>query len=217
MAARAVHPEIIDQADDGAAQASLGDMARINRWFGGQRIALRLIGRAAPRDGVFRLLDIGAGCGEAARAILRKYPRATVVSLDLRPRNLRRARDPRVAADAFQPPFADGAFDIVFCSLFLHHFSDDGVVRLLEGMSRLARRAVVAVDLERHAVARNFLGWTRWAMGWNAVTMHDGPASVASAFTRAELESLAQRAGLRNSLVRRHRPWFRVSLYARNG
>jgi SAM-dependent methyltransferase len=211
---RTVQPEVLDRAPDADAQASLRDLERINRWFGGDRIALGLISRVIRNGAGFTLLDVGSGSGGAAHAIRRAYPGARIVSLDRQLRNLRRAPPPRVAADAFDPPFANASFDIVFCSLFLHHFPDADVVRMLATMRRLARLAVIAVDLERHGLARRFLGWTRWALDWHEITIRDGAASVESAFTLPELARLASHAGMQNAAVRLHRPWFRVSLFA---
>jgi hypothetical protein len=47
---------------------------------------------------------------------------------------------------------------------------------------------------------------------WAPLTLHDGPASVASAFRLDELASLASAAGAIEIVARRHRPWFPVSV-----
>jgi ubiquinone/menaquinone biosynthesis C-methylase UbiE len=143
------------------------------------------------------------------------FPRSQVTCLDWQERNLRRAPQPKVAGDAFALPFAEGAFDIVHCSLFLHHFQDQQVVQLLENMRRCARRAVVLQDLERHPLAYYFLPSTAWLLRWSDLVLHDGPVSVEAAFHREELEGLARKAGLAHGNVEQHRPWFRLSLVAR--
>jgi ubiquinone/menaquinone biosynthesis C-methylase UbiE len=129
-------------------------------------------------------------------------------------RNLRLAEHPKLAADAFLLPFRDASFDVVWCSLFLHHFEFADAARLLAEMRRVARRYVIALDLERSRLAYRFLPLTRPLFGWHAVTVHDGMASVQAGFTRVELADLAESAGLRRARVRRHLPWFRVSMVA---
>ena len=99
-------------------------------------------------------------------------------------------------------------------SLFLHHFDEAGVVLLLREFRRVARRAVVVVDLERHWLAERFLPSTRLLFRWSPLTVHDGPASVRAGFGPRELEALALEAGLEKARVRRHLPWFRLSLVA---
>jgi ubiquinone/menaquinone biosynthesis C-methylase UbiE len=111
-------------------------------------------------------------------------------------------------------PFSPSSFDYVFSSLFLHHFTDEQVVELLRAFGRVARRAVLIVDLERHPVAYYFLPATRWLLGWDPVTVHDGKISVEAAFRPRELESLARAAGLADPRARAYRPAFRVALFA---
>lgn len=212
MAGRRVAPERLDDAAPEEARANLRDIARINRWFGAHRILCSL---ARPYvEGVPRVLDVGAASGDMGRALRRRYPQATVVSLDQRPLHLEEAPEPRVAADAFHLPFRPKAFDVVMCSLFLHQFEDEAAAALLAGFARLARRAVLAIDLERRAIARGFLPATSHLFGWSGITLHDGPVSVEAGWRTAELAALALRAGLRAARVRRHDPWFRLSLVA---
>ena len=212
LAHRKIDPELLDHASDSDALASLRDITRINGFLGGYRVLRWAFRQLKNRPVNFTVLDVGAASGDNGRAIRAAWPGATVVSLDLATRNLEKADAPRMVGDAFRLPVAAGAVDYLCCSLFLHHFSDDAVVTLLEGFARVARRGVVVTDLERHALAYRFLGATRWLFRWHAITLHDGPVSVRAGFTRAELEALAARAGLRGARVDRHLPWFRLSI-----
>ena len=196
------------------AEINLAEIAFLNRWFGGHGITRSLLREHVADTDEFTVLDIGAASGDFARAIQRTFPRARVTSLDLRPRNLSLAPPPRLAADAFALPFPTRAFDFVHCSLFLHHFTDAEVIELLAAMRTTARRAVTLQDLERHPLAYQFLPLTRPLFRWSPLVLHDGMISVAAAFTAPELHSLARRAGLRAPRVRRHFPYFRLSLSA---
>lgn len=92
-------------------------------------------------------------------------------------------------------------FDVVTCSLFLHHFSEQEVVRILTAMRDAAARMVLVNDLAR--------GRTNLVLVWlgcrlltrSRVVRFDGPASIRSAFTRAEMLALAERAGLHGVTV----------------
>jgi hypothetical protein len=147
-------------------------------------------------------------------ALRRSFPRATVTSLDRKADHLSHAAFPKLVGDAFRLPFGEGSFDFVFSSFFLHHFPDEEVVRLLASFGEIARRAVLAIDLERGPLAYHFMPATRWLFGWHDISMHDGPVSVQAAFKRDELASLARKAGLKQARVSRHRPWARLSLVA---
>jgi ubiquinone/menaquinone biosynthesis C-methylase UbiE len=212
MGGRRIEPEFLDEADPREAEENLKDIIRLNESFGGHAIVRDLLKRAVERDDQFSMLDVGAASGDTARLVSSEYPRARIVSFDLNAFNFRLAPRPKVRGDAFELPFAAKSFDLVFCSLFLHHFEDEKVVDLLRDFARLARKAVLISDLERHTLAYWFLPATKWIYRWHWMTVHDGKISIRAAFTGDELRSLAERAGMIDVGVSVHRPAFRLSL-----
>ena len=210
---RIIEHEILDEQPPGAGERSLRDLVRINRFLGGHE-ALRKALTRIPAAGAFTLVDVGAASGDSGDIVRARYPHCRVTSLDYKPHHMRGAPPPKVAGDAFRLPFGPKSFDVVHCSLFLHHFDDDQVVELLRGFGSVARKAVLVNDLERHFLAYHFLPATRWLLGWDPITVHDGPISVQAGFRACELRSLAQRAGLRDIRVQQHRPAFRITLTA---
>ena len=205
-------PELMDQADPVDARQALEDLARINAALGGHRIVKQLLRKTGCGKGPFSLLDVGAASGDSARVIREAFPRARVVSLDRNATNLEGAPQPGILADAFELPFAPASFDYVFCSSFLHHFENEQVIELLRGFAAVARRAVLIADLERHIVPYWFMRLAQPFFRWHWMTVHDGLISVRAAFTAAELNFAAQRAGLCDVQVATHRPAFRISL-----
>ena len=211
---RRIEPEQLDHAPPEEARRCLRDLARINRYFGGYRILRAALGQFVGTVDSFSMLDVGAASGETGIEVRRRYPHAEVCSLDRQASHLTPAPKPKVAADAFHLPFSTDSFDFVFSSLFLHHFPDEDVVSLLRDFSRVARRAVLAVDLERGPLAFHFLPATKWLFRWNDLFVADGLISVQAAFKREELQGLAFRAGLRSARVTTERPWGRLALVA---
>jgi SAM-dependent methyltransferase len=212
---RVILPELLDHASPDVARDNLRDLVRINRYLGGHAILRRIMAKfARSREDRFSMLDVGAASGDMGAVLRRCYPRATVTSLDRKCVHLERAAHPKLAADAFLLPFPPGSFDFVFSSLFLHHFTDDQVVELFHNFRTLARRAVIAIDLERGPLAYHFIPATKWLFGWHDISLYDGPVSVRAAFKKEELLSLALRAGLDQARVNVHRPWARLSLVA---
>jgi 2-polyprenyl-3-methyl-5-hydroxy-6-metoxy-1,4-benzoquinol methylase len=209
---RIIRPELLDHAGEEETHRNLADLRRINRWFGAHQILAKVASRFYTERDQFSVLDVGAASGDMGNALKRSYPHARVTSLDQRVLNMRDTPAPKLAADAFHLPFAAGSFDVVMCHLFLHHFEDGAVTQLLASMKSVARRGVIVVDLERHFLARAFLPATRWLFRWNSITLHDGPVSVDAGFKPDELRALAVQAGLSRITVRRHVPWFRLSL-----
>ena len=206
--------ELMDTAEPELARGSLRDLVRLNRYFGGHIVLRGMLAGLVRRDEAFSVLDVGAASGDMAAVVHRLYPRANVVCLDRRMLHLEDARTIRVAGDAFHLPFAPRSFDFVFSSLFLHHFRNDGVVELLRGFRTTARRAVLAIDLDRHPLAYYFPPATQWLLQWRDITVHDAKLSVESGFKSHELRELALAAGLSRACVQTHHPWFRLSLVA---
>lgn len=114
-------------------------------------------------------------------------------------------------ANGLKLPFPDNSFDIVHCSLVLHHLSEEDAVHFLKEMARVSRFAVIAGDLRRNLIP--------WALIWiisrlftsNKYTRNDGPLSVLRSFTPGEIKELAQASGLKEFRVRRRHFW-RMSL-----
>jgi|HubBroStandDraft_1064217.scaffolds.fasta_scaffold43239_4 hypothetical protein len=211
---RVLKPEILDTLTEEEARASLADLIRINRRWGGHSTLRRLLREVVEPGEAFSLLDVGAASGDMGSRIREWYPKSRVVSLDRIATHLAECPGERIVGDAFELPVRKNSFDYVFSSLFLHHFDDIQVVSLLREFACVARRAVLIIDLERNPIAYYFLPCTRWLFGWDPVTVHDGAISVEAAFRPRELETLARRAGLANPRARAYRPAFRIGLVA---
>ncbi len=165
-------------------------MVRVNKYWGGHSTLRKLVDGAIPPGETFTLLDVGAASGDMGRCLRAWRLQVQVTCLDYIESHLKACAGARVASDAFALPFAPRSFDYVFCSLFLHHFTDEQVVELLAGFGRVTRKQVLAIDLGRHPVPYYFLSQTRWLFGWHPVTVYDGAISVEAAFRREELPSL---------------------------
>lgn len=196
-------------ADPALVRRSLGFLRRANRLLGYTRSTLAHLERFShswkPGERI-RVIDFATGSADVPRAILRWGARSgfdlRVVGVDLHATTARAALadhppDRRlriVRADVLQLPFADGSFDYATTSLFLHHLDDDDAVRVLAGMERAARRGIIAGDLLRR---RRAYAWIKLFSAFaNPMVRHDGPASVAQAFTRDEILALRDRAGV---------------------
>jgi SAM-dependent methyltransferase len=114
--------------------------------------------------------------------------------------------------DALDLPYADDSFDIVLCTLALHHFDPGSACRLLQSMARVGA-TVLVYDVERSPLAYSGAVLLTRGLRMHAVTRHDAPISVRRAYTASELRVLAERAGLQNARVRVGFP-FRLALSA---
>jgi ubiquinone/menaquinone biosynthesis C-methylase UbiE len=102
-----------------------------------------------------------------------------------------------VRGDALNLPFADEAFDFAICSLFTHHFTDEGVVEILREMGRVSRRGICVIDLHREHGAYRMYKLFCAVFRISKLVRDDGLLSIKKAFQPAELGELARRAGFR--------------------
>ena len=100
-----------------------------------------------------------------------------------------------VEGDARTPPGPAGGYDFVFCSLALHHFSEEDAVSVLRRCRELARVGVVVADLERNWQAVAGVWLMTAVLYREPMTKYDARVSVRRAFSFTELASLARSAG----------------------
>ena len=219
---RATEPERIDTGDytPEEYQTFLREIAFINRHFGDGRALKKTLLREIEEKDLrqFSVLDVGCGSGELLRMIAEfadsSSRRATLVGIDLNPISSAtthiESSDFRsissVQGDAFQLPFADGAFDYAISSLFFHHLTDHQIPIVLREMSRVARRGVIVIDLHRDVVP--FIGYKILCAAFriSRLVREDGSLSIRKGFLASELSAIADRAGFETSHVEQVSP-----------
>jgi len=189
-------PEILDSESCPLLEieASLQDLCRINRWFGGVATTRSLIERVASATGQkhFSLLEVAAGFGEvprsAAQQLERKGITLDITDLDLAHSHLKPGHRALVA-DALALPFRDNSFDLISCNLFAHHLKPADVVRFADEASRVSRCAVLINDLIRHPL-HLALVYAGYPLMRSYVSRADGVASVRGAYVPEEMRQM---------------------------
>ena len=108
-----------------------------------------------------------------------------------------------VAADALALPFPDSTFDLVSCSLFVHHLSPEQVTTFARESLRVCRHAVLVNDLIRSPL-HLALVYAGTPLYRSRITRHDAPASVRQAYTIEEMREFFQQAGADSVEIQRH-------------
>ncbi|MGD9631190.1 MAG: methyltransferase domain-containing protein [Pyrinomonadaceae bacterium] len=198
---RSTEPERIDTGDHTPEEYEtfLREIAFINRYLGDARALRRSLYREIERLDLreFSVLDVACGSGELLRQtaeLARRSERdARLTGIDLHELSfIEPAADISfVRGDAFRLPFADGSFDYAISSLFFHHLSDEQIPAALSEMSRVARRGVFVIDLERSRTA--YYLYKLFCLGFriSPLVTHDGSLSVKKGFVRGEFAGFA--------------------------
>jgi ubiquinone/menaquinone biosynthesis C-methylase UbiE len=194
-------PEILDSEDcpPGEVEASLRDISRINRWFGGVATTRKLIERVAAAAGRkhFSVLEVAAGFGEvpkvAGQQLARQGITLEVTHLD-RVRSHLLPGNHAVVGDALALPFPDGSFDLVSSSLFAHHLEPAELARFASEALRVSRCAVLINDLIRHPL-HLALVYAGFPLMRSYVSRSDGVASVRRAYVPEEMRQILSNGG----------------------
>ena len=182
-------PELMDrpQPVTPELERDLANLRSFNRWFGSHRLVRHFLRRWLRPNGKARILDVATGSGDIPRLIADHARRlsAAYPEIDFRCANL----------FDWDPP---EGYDIVFCSLTLHHFTNDDAVRALQKIRELSRARVLLADLRRARWLSCAVYFVTATIYRDEMTKTDARLSAARAFSFAELRELAERAGWRN-------------------
>jgi len=211
-------PELMDRPQPVSRELEddLRNIRALNRYFGSYALVSKFLRRwIQPRDQI-RVLDLATGSGDIPRLVI-DHARSTgakveVTAVDQQTSTLEIAG--RLSADYPEITYHrgnvlewcnDDVYDIVLCTLALHHFGEDDVVRLLRHCRTLSREHVLISDLRRGFLATVGVYLLTIFIFRAPMTQADARASARRAFSFEELRLLAERAGWKNFQHRKFR------------
>ncbi|MGF1574092.1 MAG: methyltransferase domain-containing protein [Sumerlaeia bacterium] len=206
---RLLQPEWMDQPAVGQgelAQAIVG-LQRLNRLgFAAQLLASACdANRFSPANPPARILDVACGNGGELRALHHYYRRqpecvgADVNTEFIAQGELISSTGIRfVQADVIAPGALTklGQFDLITCSLFLHHLAENQIITLLRNLKAQCRGRIVISDLHRSALAWFGIGIASRVVTRSPIVHCDALLSVQAGFTIPEFQALLFKAGL---------------------
>src|SRR2546421_8222206 len=135
-------PELMDRPQPVSAEleADLRNLRQLNRYFGSYRLIEHFLRRWLEPRTEMRILDLATGSGDIPRLVVdyarRTGASVTLTAIDQQGSTLQIARQlsadyPEIEfVEANVLEFEDEAYDIVLCSLALHHFAETDAVAL---------------------------------------------------------------------------------------
>jgi SAM-dependent methyltransferase len=221
LAQRQLEPEDMDdpRLDSPLLLGALRGLTTINFLSASARIVWSPIARLAGelKTDRLRVLDIATGAGDIPRALWKKSQRAglrvEIHGLDISERSLAFAREKIPAGaplqfsqlDALAEPLP-AEYDVIMCSLFLHHLTEESAVLLLQKMAAAARHIVLVNDLRRGRDGLLLAHLAGRFLSTSPVVRIDAVRSVRAAFTLGEAQTLAAKASLVGATISRRWP-----------
>jgi ubiquinone/menaquinone biosynthesis C-methylase UbiE len=226
---RSTETELIDRDDIPAAawNRCLDELNRINTYLGGHAVTirgLRTLVQHASRP--FTVAEIGCGGGDNLKAIHEWNKSKDIpiryIGIDLNQACIAFARSncTRLPATFIHADYRDVDFDgsppdIIFSSLFCHHFSNHELVGMFRWCRSNSRIGFFVNDLQRHPVAYHSISGLTRLFSSSYLVKNDAPVSVLRGFRRPELEDLLVMAGVKHYFISWH--WaFRYLVLVKN-
>ena len=232
LSVRSYKKELLDDSSIPFAdiQQNMKELNIINKYLGGHKITIDGIKKLIPKQEAGKpivICEIGCGGGDNLKAI-EKYCRkknitAVFIGIDIKPECIAFARQQYPGLDAqwiisdyLQVVFVKEKPDIIFSSLFCHHFTDDELTIMLQWMMSNAAKGFFINDLQRHPFAYYSIKWITKIFSRSYMVKNDAPLSVSRGFTRNEWEKILNTAGIKNFII--EWKWaFRYLIVHKNG
>ena len=194
---------------------NMKELNTINTFLGGHAITLAGVKEILKRlqgNKVITICEIGCGGGDNLRAInswcrKNKIP-VQFIGIDIKKECIEFAKSQCAYLDAvwMQKDYASASFgitkpDIIFSSLFCHHFSNNDVVNMLRWMKLNCSKGFFINDLHRHPLAYYSIRWITKLFSSSYLVKNDAPLSVARSFTQKEWQKLFDLTGIKNYTI----------------
>ena len=154
------------------------------------------------------ICEIGCGGGDNLAAIadglkLEKGD-LELIGLDIKKECLQAAAEayPEIGARWIERDYRKMSFyqlpDIVFSSLFCHHFTQQQLVEQMQWMYQNSNEGFFINDLHRHPLAYYSIKLITWLFSRSYLVRNDAPVSVLRGFTKKEWTAILRQAGISN-------------------
>ena len=193
---------------------TLDKLGKINKWLGGNKVTLSGIEQlleGKSKDETYTIIDLGCGHGDILRLVAdygtKNNYKFELIGIDANQDAIDYATELSAdhdnirfkKSDIFSEAFEALDYDIVLSTLFLHHFNQEEIDKLLKLVSEKANVGIVVNDLQRSRLAYvlfKLLGVTIS----NHMIVQDGLTSILRAFKRQELEAISKKLQLKSQI-----------------
>ncbi|SFI60086.1 Methyltransferase domain-containing protein [Kaistella treverensis] len=196
---------------------ALDDIARINQLLGGNSVTLEGVKKLIedfPKDQTITIMDFGCGGGDMLR-MLAKFGQENglkfnLIGIDANEATIRHAEKcsaefeniSYLAEDIFEYDFSKYKIDIALITLTLHHFKDEGILKIVNVILNLVTKGIVVNDLHRSRLAYRLFQMIIFIFRLKKMTADDGLISILRGFKREDLEKYSRNLQLKKYSIK---------------
>lgn len=197
--------ELLDAADipETALIQNLKELKFINTYLGGHDVIKKGLKKFG--SGTKHILEIGSGGGDNLIMLKKRYPKNKYAGLDIKDICIKYSQllDNEIEwiKSDYKKWVPAKPYDLIFNSLFCHHFSDIELVEMLKWMYKNSEKGFFIGDLHRHSLAYNSIKLLTSLFSKSYLVKNDAPLSVQRGFTKNEWETLLKKANIENFTI----------------
>ncbi|HEU4791772.1 MAG TPA: methyltransferase domain-containing protein [Flavobacterium sp.] len=206
---RTNNPELMDDfaLEGDALKVALDKIAQINQLLGGNQLTLKGVEKLLKKESYsnpIKIVDVGCGNGDMLRKLadfgLQNNLNLELIGVDANNFTVNYAIDLSVnypnikyrCEDVFSESFSELNYDIVLCTLTLHHFKNDEIIELLMLFNKNSKLGFVVNDLHRNSVAYRLFQALCFVFRMNKMSREDGLTSILRGFKKEELIAFSE-------------------------
>ena len=190
---------------------NMKELEFINSHLGGHLITIRGFKKLLAKKQKISVCEIGCGGGDNLNALAKfckkNHIEAQFTGIDINDECIEFAKknvsskNVQFIVSDYRLINFDNKPDIIFSSLFCHHFTDDELVEMLRWMKYHSIAGFFINDLHRHIVAYNFIKYATKFFSRSYLVKNDAPLSVLRGFRKKEWQGIFERAGISNYAI----------------
>lgn len=179
----------------------------INQHLGGHKITIKGLKKLLDKP-VLRIAEIGSGGGDNLRVLknwcTERNMKVQFTGIDINKECTAFAKsklsnkDIHFICSDYKMIRFDEQPDIIFSSLFCHHFSDENLVQMMQWMYEQSQHGFFINDLHRHPLAYHSIRLLTKAFSKSYMVKHDAPLSVKRGLRKKEWQNILLKAGITN-------------------
>lgn len=208
---RSYKKELLDNGDipfEDIAE-NMKELDFINTHLGGHSITLSGFKKLSKNKNKISVCEIGCGGGDNINALaafcIKNKMKVTFTGIDINADSIDFAKEKSthrnvnfIVSDYKLVNFENNKPDIIFSSLFCHHFTDDELIKMLQWMKENATLGFFINDLQRHPLAYYSIKYITKFFSKSYLVKNDAPLSVLRGFKKREWKDIFEKSGIIN-------------------
>ena len=192
---------------------NMEELETVNKYLGGHAITKRGLQHFLKENSTLLVCEIGCGGGDNLQALqnyaLQKKSTLHFIGIDIKDFVIKYAAEKQhhlnadwIVSDYKAVKFKENKPDVIFSSLFCHHFTNEELVEMLQWMQQNSSKGFFINDLQRNTIAYYAIKFITGIFSKSYLVKNDAPLSVARSFTKKDWQEIFLQAGIKNYTLR---------------